>query len=446
MLQFIKKILPEPLKKFLIAIKSKTIDSYQKKKFAKRMQIKHQELLRDLKGKEKIRVIFLVIHANTWKADEVFKRMLEDSFFEPIILVVPYITYNCVSAISIDRTIEVNAKSYNYFKARGYETYSAIDEEGNIVRQISDLNPDMVYFSCPYPETNKEFYSEVYENYLCFYIPYFYMIYSWDGDDKFYNTNFHNSMMRTYLPHRASYDKALDVSQADMRQWFLSGYPSCEKLYSQASEKQAWSSNSDNKIKLIWAPHHSIYEDMLPNLGSFLFVADFLKEIAIKYKDKLYISFKPHPLLKAKLDDHIDWGVDKTNEYYSFWEQSGFSQLDEGEYIDLFIQSDAMLHDSSSFLAEYLFVEKPVMYIDFKNKFDGQFNSFGMKAYRSCLIAKSTVDIELFVEDLLCGANQITKNHTAFLESEIYPFYKDKLPSERIIEDIKKSLGALSVH
>lgn len=445
MRQLIKKILPKPLKKILIAIKSKTIDSYQKKKLVKRMQVKHQELLVGLKGKEKIRVVFLVIHENTWKADEVFQRMLEDDFFEPIILVVPYITYNGATKVSIERTLEVNNKSFSYFESRGYETYSAVDKSGNVVKQVSDLNPDMVYFSCPYPETSQEFYSKIFKSYLSFYIPYFYMIYSWDGDDKFYNTSFHNSMMRTYLPHKTSYNKAINISCADNRQWFLSGYPSCERLYSKASNKRAWNSGSDNKIKLIWAPHHSIYEDMLPNLGSFLFVADFLKEIAVKYKDRIYLSFKPHPLLKAKLDDHPEWGTDKTNEYYNFWNKSGFSQLDEGEYLDLFIQSDAMLHDSSSFLAEYLFVEKPVMYIDFKNNFNGQFNDFGIKAYQSCLIAKNITDIESFIDGLLFGSNQITKNHAEFLENEIYPFYKDKLPSERIIEDIKQSLGVISV-
>ena len=50
------------------------------------MRIKHQELLAGLQGKKKVRVVFLVLHENTWKADEVFQRMLADNFFEPVYL------------------------------------------------------------------------------------------------------------------------------------------------------------------------------------------------------------------------------------------------------------------------------------------------------------------------------------------------------------------------
>ena len=407
------------------------------------MRIKHQELLAGLQGKKKIRVVFLVLHENTWKADEVFQRMLDDDFFEPVILVVPFVTYDGSTEISRSRTLEVQNKTIAYFLNKNHTVYAVANENAShSVTQIEELKPDLVYFSCPYPEASDTFFGEVFKNYLSFYIPYFYMIYSWDGDDSFYNTDFYNSMLRTYLPHKISYDKALEVSSADNHQWFLSGYPSCEKLYAKQSKQNAWQQNSIDKIKLIWAPHHSIFEHVKPNLGSFLFVADYLKEIAVKYQDRLCISFKPHPLLKSKLDDHPDWGEEKTNAYYQFWQESGFSQLDEGEYVDLFLDSDAMLHDSSSFLVEYLFTEKPVMYIDFKNSFHEQFNAMGLKAYAACQTAKNMDDIERFIMSLLAGQAELKEEHYSFLESDIYPFYQDKLPSERIIDDIKDFLGA----
>ena len=171
-------------------------------------------------------------------------------------------------------------------------------------------------------------------------------------------------------------------------------------------------------------------------------MAEYFKDIAIKYQDRLHISFKPHPLLKSKLDDHPDWGEEKTNAYYQFWQTSGFSQLDEGEYLDLFLGSDAMLHDSSSFLVEYLFTEKPVMYIDFKNSFREQFNTMGLKAYAACQTAKNMDDIERFIMSLLAGQTELKPQHHSFLASDIYPFYQGKLPSERIIDDIKNVLGA----
>lgn len=393
---------------------------------------------------DKTRVVFLVIHENTWKADEVFQSMLSDDAFEPLILVVPYVTYTGHDRISQRRTLEVQNNTFKYFQNKDYEVYAACDELGDILTPIETLNPDLVFFSCPYPETINEFYRNVYKNYRCFYIPYFYMIYSWGNDSKFYSTSFFNAMWRVYLPHQESHNRAVEMTKNHSGKWFLSGYPSCERLYTKALKQNAWHDSSKNKKKLIWAPHHSIYEDMQPNLGSFLFVAEHIKELARKYKDELHISFKPHPLLKAKLDDHPDWGMQRTDDYYAFWERSGFSQLDEGEYIDLFLGSDAMIHDSSSFIVEYLFLEKPVMYIDFKNKFSEHFNLMGIKAYESCLIAKSCEDIDAFIRDLLLGGVEVTEVHRRFLESEVHTLYKSKLPSEKIIDDIKQSLGAIS--
>ena len=82
------------------------------------------------------------------------------------------------------------------------------------------------------------------------------------------------------------------------------------------------------------------------------------------------------------------------------------------------------------------------MYIDFKNNAQEQFNKFGIGAYKSCFIAKGLNHIDSFIDGLLSKSLTITREHQSFLKDEINVFYKDKLPSERIIEDIKQSLGA----
>ena len=123
MRQLIKQILPAPLKKFLIAVKSKTIDSYQKKKLAKRMQRKHQELLAGLRGKEKIRVVFLAIHKSVWKVDPVFQKMLADPFFDPIILVCPYTVYGK------ERMWQDMNECYEYFEQKDYPLLSAYNKD-----------------------------------------------------------------------------------------------------------------------------------------------------------------------------------------------------------------------------------------------------------------------------------------------------------------------------
>lgn len=53
----------------------------------------------------------------------------------------------------------------------------------------------------------------------------------------------------------------------------------------------------------------------------------------------------------------------KTDRYYSEWESLSNAQLETGKYVDLFMTSDAMIHDCGSFTIEYHYTLKPVMYL-----------------------------------------------------------------------------------
>ena len=55
--------------------------------------------------------------------------------------------------------------------------------------------------------------------------------------------------------------------------------------------------------------------------------------------------------------------------------------LCESDYIDLFLTSDAMIHDSGSFLIEYIYVNKPVQRIISNFEARNDFNSIGKKCF-----------------------------------------------------------------
>ena len=63
-------------------------------------------------------------------------------------------------------------------------------------------------------------------------------------------------------------------------------------------------------------------------------------ELAKKYQDSIQFAFKPHPVLKFRLINI--WGEQKTEEYYKLWETMPNTQLETGDYIDLFLTSDAL--------------------------------------------------------------------------------------------------------
>src|SRR5690554_4002210 len=380
MLQVFKRILPKPVKKVLIVVKQKTYDQWQKKRLFKRMQVKHAELLQQLKGKKKIKVVFLAIHKSVWKVDPVFKKMLEDPFFEPTILICPYTNYGD------ERMWQDMEEAYEYFEGKGYPVLSSYSKEQERWLTLDEIKPDIVFFTNPHNLTRKEYYEDTYLNYLSCYVPYAHDVSKYDNYVGQYNQFFHNAMWKIFVPHNEDLNIFNSYSQNKGNNVTVTGYPSCEAFF-EAKNKSPWKPQEKDKLKVIWAPHHTINDPNLP-YSNFLRLADFFQKLSFDFKDKVQFAFKPHPILKSKLQAHPNWGIEKTNQYYKYWKESGNTQLEEGDYIDLFKWSDCMIHDSGSFLAEYHYVKKPVFYISDKNT-KNYLNPFGISALNCCVVGKN---------------------------------------------------------
>lgn len=422
MLQMIKKNLPKPVIKLLISIKQKTYYQRQKKILFKSMQLKHTTLLKRIKGKDKIKVVFLAIHKSMWKVDPVFQKMLIDPLFEPEILVCPYMDYG------EERMLEDLEQTYHHFIEKGYPVRKSLKEDGSWL-MLDEIKPDIVFFTNPHDLTHKEYYENAYLNYLSCYVPYSQGVSRYDNYNAQYNQRFHNAMWRIFLPHNESLEIFISKSASKGKNALVTGYPSCEEFFNLKKESP-WKHN--NKLKVIWAPHHTINDPWLP-YANFLGLADNFKELSKKYSRDVSFSFKPHPILKSKLYQHPQWGKEKTDTYYDFWKNSSNTQLDEGEYIELFKHSDAMIHDSGSFLAEYHCVKKPVFYIC-TEEVKAYLNPFGIKAMNSTYQGKSIDDIDFFISELI---NKNIKPNNSFFNQEIKKYFVVSNPSSKIINNIR---------
>lgn len=435
MLQVFKRILPKPVKKVLIVVKQKTYDQWQKKRLFKRMQVKHAELLQQLKGKKKIKVVFLAIHKSVWKVDPVFQKMLKDPFFEPEILVCPYTPYG------EERMLEDLKQTYSYFIDKGYPVRKSLKEDG-LWYTLDEIKPDIVFFTNPHDLTRNEYYEDAYLNYLSCYVPYHHEVGSYGSNIGQYNQKIHNALWYIFASHKASYELFAKTSAAKASNVIVTGYPAMEELLNKEKEnnyRDAWKSSSDGRLRVIWAPHHTISDPNLP-YSNFIEYASEFQDLALKYKSKVIWAFKPHPILKSKLYLHSDWGKVKTDLFYSFWAEQPFSQLEEGEYFDLFLSSDIMIHDSGSFLAEYLYLRKPVMYLLSEKNHNSYYSDFGIKALESCEIGKCFDDVKKFIDKSLLGKAKIKLEQQQFISDEIDPYFKNTMPSEVIISTLKRKL------
>ena len=428
MLKFLKKILPKPIKKVLISLKRETFSKWTKKRLFNRMQLRHSHLLHEIKGKKKIRVIFLAIHKSVWKVDPVFQRMLKDPFFEPEILVCPNI------AFGEERMLEDMELSYAYFFGKGYPVKKAKKEDRNWVT-LEELQPDIIFFTNPHNITRKEYYEDAYLNYLSCYVSYHHEVGLYGGNEAQYNQDIHNAFWKNFAPHQCSKNTYKEYCASRDTNVSVTGYPACEELYLE-NTTNIWKPQEKKKLKIIWAPHHTIINEILP-YSNFLEYADMFVDLITNSKDTIQWAFKPHPILKSNLYLHPNWGKKRTDLYYQLWAEGTNSQLEEGEYNALFQQSDAMIHDSGSFLAEYIYLKKPVLYTVRTENYKSYYNEFGLLALSSIKIARNMNDISEFVNSLVANEEIITSKHTSFIKKNIDPFFSKTKPSEVIVNLIK---------
>ena len=430
----IRSLLPESLKKRLRKIKVVYVNYFIKKKLSKKMRVKHQELIAEVKSKDKIKVVFLVIQHSAWKVDSVFKEMQNDPLFEPVILVCPFITYG------EERMMDDLNKTYDFFKRKGYPVVSSLknSEAPYDWLEMKELQPDLILFTNPHNLTRPEYYSDAYMNYLTCYIPYHHEVGLYGGNEEQYNQDIHNAFWMIFVPHQCSKDTYKKYCASKDRNVLVTGYPACEELYSKRTEK-VWKPQESKKMKIIWAPHHTIENKVLP-YSNFLEYADLFIELIKNNKDNVQWAFKPHPILKSNLYLHPKWGKKRTDLYYQLWAESSNTQLEEGGYTELFQQSDAMIHDSGSFLAEYIYLKKPVLYTVRTKNYKSYYNDFGLSALASIKVAENESDIINFVDRLLSNEEKITSEHHRFIESNIAPFFGETTPSKVIINLIKSKL------
>lgn len=398
-----------------------------------KMEKKHKKLLQQIKGKEKIKVVFLAIHKSVWKVDPVFQKMLADPFFEPIILVCPYTPYG------EERMWQDMKECYEYFEQKGYPLLSAYNKEEQRWLTLEEIQPDIVFFTNPHNLTRKEYYEDAYLNYLSCYVPYHHEVVN---NSEQFNQMFHVAQWKIFASNDSALELYKSLSEAKGKNVIVTGYPAMEvlleNLESNSKCSDSWKTN-DGRLKVIWAPHHSVEQSKVTPYANFLTHAELFQSLSKKYKERIIWSFKPHPLLKHKLLQHPDWGITKTNEYYEYWRKQDFTQLDEGEYIDLFCASDAMIHDSGSFLAEYLYVKKPVLYNVSAINTGQYYSEFGYQALNACSLAYNNEDINTFIIELLNG-KEIKKEQIEFLEGNVNNFFTDSQPSDNIVKSITEDL------
>ena len=377
----------------------------------------HKDQLEIARKKEKIKVAFLLLNEAIWKYHRLYFLLKNDARFQPVVFVCPFIRYGD------DIMKQEMETAYKKFNQKGYDVVKTINSEGEFLDIKKEFDPELVFFCTPWKHTLQDYTISNFSDRLTCYTHYGYSNGNLYHSD--YNLRTQNHVWKFFLESDYHQELAKKHSARKGKNTVVTGYPGTDDfLDSEYEPKNPWKPQNCKKKRVIWAPHHTIpgniSEKNYLNYSTFLTHAELMQNIAKTYQDQIQFAFKPHPNLKGKLNEH--WGEEKTETYYNTWKNMPNCQLEEGDYVDLFLTSDAMIHDCSSFLPEYLFVSRPVLYLVDRDDFSEEYNDLGKKALNVIPLGKTEKDIYEFIENTILNGNDTYKEkRSRFFEDYLRP-------------------------
>ena len=398
----------------------------QMKRYMRSTQKMQQQTLEQLKGKSAITVAFFLQTPSTWKYDALYRKLQQSERFKPTVVICPY---NVHLSYSKAECLRVMRQTAEFARSKGYRYISAYDERKRRWLDVRrTLNPDVVFFTKPYKDTHPSYYIYRFRHKITCYIPYGVHILQ-NRCEENYNLPLHNLVAHFFLETELNVAPAQEYSLRKGENVSVAGNLGMEQLMSKSyAPKDVWKPQPAGKKRIIWAPHHTI--NYLFNSSNFLAYCNFMLEMAKKYEDNAQFAFKPHPVLKFRLLNL--WGKEKTDAYYLRWAAGANTQLEDGYYDDLFLTSDAMIHDSITFTAEYLYTKKPALFTVRDRHMENCWSAFGDKAFNLHYHAHSAQEVEDFIRQVaLGGSDPKAPAREAFYAEYLYP--KDGImPSEKI--------------
>lgn len=339
--------------------------------------------------KDVICVVFQISNISKWKCQKVFELMQEHPRFRPFVWAVPE-SYRSEEQqrINLERT-------ETFFRQRGITCL----RHAHLSDFDAETAPDLLFPTEPYiPYFSAEYNVGVEELLLC-YVPYFI---NHSSRTLAYNEALHNialyyfcenELLRQYVSSRMDNGgRNVVVVGPTMSDGFLQR-PAAEA-------PSVWRDMGKPMKKLIWAPHYSCES---PGSGTFIQTAKIMLETAKKYADRIQFVFKPHPSLYHVLCGRKDWGKERADAYFATWRTLPNCRIEEGQYIDLFLQSDACIHDCGSFIYEYLYMDKPCMYLVYDKETRRMNNDCALAAFKCYEEGYTKEDIEHFIETCVLG-------------------------------------------
>lgn len=390
--------------------------------------------VRKARRKEKINILFITVSSAIWKADALYNAMRCHKRFSVEILLCPNMS---ISDTNLREREYHNLRTF--FDKKGYHYVEWCPPENNATLGSIPATYDIIFYPQPYPGLVPNAFDFL-KNMHALLVSCEYAFHS--GNQNWaYNTLYRNIAWIDCYENNATYQLSCKHKPNKGANSIVTGLPFVDEFY-RNHYHNPWKAQTTPCKKIIWAPHWTIpsQNTNLLNYSNFLQMAEYMLQFAQSQAGKLQFAFKPHPWLKRELYNHPDWGKERTDAYYNEWEQGINTQLEQGDYIDLFMTSDAMVHDCSSFCCEYLLTGKPVL---FMAKNEGKqvslLNEMAHAAFYAQYIGHGLEDLQQFLQNQILNDHDPMRDIRAEVVRKYFTPPHGKSAAENIINTI---LGA----
>lgn len=375
--------------------------------------------LNDVRKKDKIKILFVLIDLGQWKTECLYNAMLEHPRFEPIL------------GVTLS-TESPEAKQFliSYITEKNYK-YIDLDKQNYGIKHVK---PDIMIFQKPYDSNYiKSVDFRGFLNTIMIYCPY-----GVHSIEEAWNLSLpiKQASIQNYYENETTAASLKRKYPKYAHNVVVTGLPFNDSLLMDKSNyPNPWKPQNQTKKKIIYAPHHTLQGMALAGVGysTFLEYGEYMLYLAKKYKDKVQWAFKPHPFLYTKLVQ--TWGKEKTDSYYNEWATMSNTQLEKGEYVGLFKHSDAMIHDCGSFTIEYHYTHNPVLYLDNGSDHTSNLNEFACRAYELHYKAKRKEEIENFIINVIEEIDPIRSERNDYFNTCLLP-PNGKTACQNIIDSI----------
>ncbi|MDD3593555.1 MAG: CDP-glycerol glycerophosphotransferase family protein [Candidatus Gastranaerophilales bacterium] len=373
--------------------------------------------------KRPLKVVFHVYDESKWKCQSLYDLMEQDKNFEPVIIA----TKNCAKKEYILSYMPpwYTQKVYNFFRNKNMRLEIGYDWQKDEFIPLEKFNPDIIIYQAPWYVHKNQGPVMCSAFALTYYVPYF--VATALGENEYY-LRFHRYIHAHYVLNQLIHNYYAQNMSNKGKNLRVAGHPQLDYFYLNKNK-------FEEKKYVIYAPHWSFLENKMLRWGTFKETGQFMLQYAKKHPEITWI-FKPHPGLKGTLTKIMS--KEEIADYYNEWAKIGMC-YETGDYLDLFMQSSALITDCGSFLTEYFMTGQPVIHL--ASKYAKEYNSSVEKILGTYYRVWNNDELKESLDKILIDKEDPLKDKRLELLEELD--FKNSYAAKNILDDIKKELGIL---